>query len=68
MESNVKKEKKKKLTQEEIDQFKLCKETIIPLFKEYYQKLLSLSPKEYEEFLSTNIKELPITFRISKIK
>lgn len=68
--SNISKEegKKKKPTKDQLEQFRLQKETITPLFLEYYKDLLSLSQKDFEAFLSINIKELPITFRISKIK
>ena len=70
LETKNKKKPKQKivLTQEQIEQYKQQANIINPLFIAYYKEILNLPNKEYESFLSFCTKDLPITFRISKIK
>lgn len=59
---------KKTKTEEELKQYKEQGIKINYFYKEYYKSILGMNPVEYEEFLKYSEKDLPITFRINKIK
>ena len=63
-----KKQKEKiKLSPEEIEKYKQQANIINPLFMNYYKENLNMPKLEFDSFISYSTKELPITFRISKI-
>ena len=65
---NHKKPKEKvKLSKEEIEKYKLQANIINPLFMNYYKENLNMPKLEFDSFISYSTKDLPITFRISKI-
>ena len=65
--SHKKPKEKVKLSQEEIEKYKQQANIINPLFMNYYKENLNMPKLEFDSFISYSTKELPITFRISKI-
>lgn len=62
--------KKQKLTpsDEELQKYKKMTEKICKIFKQYYRQLLNMNPREEKDFKKSLVNELPITFRINKLK
>ena len=60
-------EKKIKLSEEEIQQYKEKSNTINEAFISYYKNLLNFDEEEFEKFLKISVTDLPVIFRINKI-